>query len=153
MSNRTKAIDSVQRTLSRLMRISGSRATFARQSAAVGVTLTQPAYVLLRVLVDSGPVAMGELAKLAHMDAGMTARQVNGLVEDGLVARQQDPSDGRVTLVVATASGQSTAQALREVRTRHLERALTDWSATDLNALDELLLRFHADTARTPLED
>lgn len=135
------------------MRISSSRATFARQSAAIGATLTQPAYVLLRVLLDSGPTAMGELARLAHMDVGMAARQVNSLVEDGQVAREQDPSDGRLTVVSATPSGERAAQALREVRTRHLERALIDWSAADLNTLDELLLRFQADTAKTPLED
>lgn len=151
--NRKKAIDSVQRTLAGLMRVSAGRSTFARQSSAIGATLTQPAYTLLRVLMDSGPIAMGELARLAHMDVGMATRQVNGLVAEGLAMRQPDPADGRVALVLPTPSGERDAAALRDVRTRHLERALAGWSAADLQALDDLLLRFQADTESTPFED
>lgn len=152
VADRAKTIDSVQHTLSRLMRASNSRSTFARQAAAIGATLTQPAYVLMRTLLDGGPLAMGELSRRSQMDVGMATRQVAALVEKGLVERRPDPADGRVTLVCPTDKGAQAGQALRDVRTRHLERALSDWSAVDLSRLDELLLRFHADTARTPFD-
>jgi DNA-binding MarR family transcriptional regulator len=151
--SREQAIDSVQRTLSSLMRVSASRSTFARQSAASGVALTQPAYVLLRVMLDTGPIPMGELARLAYMDEGMAARQVASLVDEELATRRPDPADGRVTLVLPTPRGERAATALRDVRTRHLERALAGWSVADLDALGELLLRFQTDAASTPFEE
>jgi MarR family len=61
---------------------------FARQASAADVDLSQPSYVLLRTLIDEGPLPMGALARIAHMDMGMATRQVSGLVETGLVTRE-----------------------------------------------------------------
>lgn len=147
------ALASINRTLARLMRRSGSRAAFARQAAAAKVSLTQPAYTLLRIMIDTGPLPMGELARLAHMDVGMATRQVNALVDDGLVAREPDASDGRVTLAKATTKGARAAGAIQDIRMRHLERSLADWSPRDLRTLDRLLTRFQADTEVTPFDE
>lgn len=126
---------------------------FARQAAAADVDLAQPSYVLLRTLIDEGPLPMGGLARIAHMDLGMAARQVNALVEAGLVARQPDPADGRVSLVAVTTAGKRVAGSLQGVRRHHLERALADWSADELNEFDRLLARFLADTTATSIDD
>ena len=72
---------------------------FARQAAAAGVVLTQPAYGLLRILIDEGPQSMGALARAAHMDVGMATRQVSSLVDAKLATREPDPADARVTLI------------------------------------------------------
>ncbi|WP_183092521.1 MarR family winged helix-turn-helix transcriptional regulator [Nocardioides stalactiti] len=152
-ADRGRTIESVQLTLSRLMRASASRATFARQAAAAGgVDLKQPSYDLLRVLIETGPIPMGELARRSQMDVGMATRQVAGLAEEGLVSRSPDPSDRRVTLVEPTAAGRTTTEALRRVRTRHLQSALDGWSAEDLRTLDTLLGRFLDDTFATPFQ-
>ena len=145
-----RPLDSVNRTLSRLVRLSSSRSAFARQAAAAGVSLTQPSYALLRIVIDGGGVAMGELARLAHMDVGLATRQVTRLVEDGLAERWSDPADGRVTRVSTTREGERVAGALQRVRLDHLERALARWSAQDLQQLDALLTRFVTDTSGTP---
>ncbi|WP_223163604.1 MarR family winged helix-turn-helix transcriptional regulator [Nocardioides humilatus] len=150
--DRDTSIESVQRTLALLMRTSGARATFARQAAVGGVDLKQPAYVLLRTLVESGPVPTGELARRAHMDVGMATRQVSALVDDGLATRTPAPDDGRVTLVAPTAEGRDAASALMAVRSRHLRAALSDWSEDDLQTLDRLLSQFLTDTFSTPFE-
>ena len=147
---REQVVRSVQLTLSRLMRVSGSRSTFARQAAAGGVALRQPSYDLLRVMIDAGPVAMGKLARLAHMDVGMATREVRSLVDEGLVARIPDPHDRRVTLVGLTDAGEAAVTALMEVRTRHLQKALSAWPKSDLEQLDQLLTKFLEDTFRTP---
>jgi DNA-binding MarR family transcriptional regulator len=126
---------------------------FARQAAAADVDLAQPSYVLLRTLIDEGPLPMGGLARIAHMDLGMAARQVNALVEAGLVARQPDPADGRVSLVAVTTDGKRVAGSLQGVRRRHLERALAGWSAAELDEFDRLLARFLADTTATSIDD
>lgn len=147
---REQVVRSVQVTLSRLMRVSASRSTFARQSAAGGVALRQPSYDLLRVMVEVGPIAMGELARRAHMDVGMATREVRALADEGLVARTPDPHDGRVTLVALTEAGRAAVTALMEVRARHLQEALSAWSKSDLEQLDQLLTRFLEDTFGTP---
>ena len=126
---------------------------FARQAEAAKVDLSQPSYVLLRTLIDAGPLAMGGLARIAHMDVGMAARQVNALVDARLVTRQPDPADGRVSLVAATTDGRRVAGALQDVRRRHLERALSGWSATELDEFERLLARFLADTTATSIDD
>jgi DNA-binding MarR family transcriptional regulator len=87
------------------------------------------------------------------MDMGMAARRVNALVEAGLVTRQPDPTDGRVSLVAATAKGKRVAGSLQGVRRRHLERALSGWSAAELDDFDRLLTRFLVDTTATSIEN
>jgi DNA-binding MarR family transcriptional regulator len=152
-SGRQAALDSINHTLARVMRLSGSRSMFARQAEAANVELSQPSYVLLRTLIDEGPLPMGVLARIAHMDMGMATRRVNALVEEGLVARQPDPADGRVSLVAATKEGNRVAGSLQGVRRRHLERALSNWSATELDEFDRLLTRFLADTTATSIDN
>lgn len=141
---------SINNTFARLLRRSGSRSTFARQAEAADVTLTQPSYVLLRIMIDGDRVTMGQLAKQAHMDLGMATRQVDRLVKDGLVTREADPSDRRVTRVTATPTGMRLAQAIQDVRMHHLRRSLAGWSEHDLSTFDTLLTRFLADTETTP---
>jgi len=153
MAGRQESLDSINHTLARVMRLSGSRSMFARQAEAADVDLSQPSYVLLRSLIDAGPLPMGGLARVAHMDMGMAARRVNALVEAGLVTRQPDPSDGRVSLVAATTKGKRVAGSLQGVRRRHLERALSGWSAAELDDFDRLLTRFLADTTATSIEN
>lgn len=125
---------------------------FKRQAAAAAVELSQPSYVLLRVVADEGPLPMGQLARLAHMDLGMAARRVQGLQDDGMVTRQSDRADARKTMVAATDAGARAARALQEVRREHLQRALARWPATDLREFDRLLARFLADTTVTSID-
>ena len=56
-------------------------------------------------------------------------------------------------LVAATTDGERVAGALRGVRRRHLERALSGWSASELAQFDRLLERFLADTTATSIND
>jgi len=153
MSDRQASLDAINHTLARVMRLSGSRSMFARQAAAADVDLSQPSYVLLRTLIDEGPLPMGALSRIAHMDMGMATRQVSGLVEAGLVTRDLDPADGRISVVAATADGERVAGSLQGVRRRHLERALSGWSAVELEEFDRLLTRFLADTTATSIDD
>lgn len=145
------SVDSISATLARIVRLSASRSAFARQASAADTELSQPSYILLRVLIDEGPQPMGRLASMAHMDVGMATRRVQALVDAGLAARRADPSDGRVSVIEATAPGERAAGALHEVRRNHLTRALSEWSAADLHQLDRLLKRFLNDTQWTPI--
>ena len=150
-TRKLESVDSISATIARIVRLSVSRSAFARQASAADTELSQPSYTLLRVLIDEGPLPMGRLASLAHMDVGMTTRRVQALVDARLVARQADPHDGRVSVVRTTADGERAAGTLHDVRRDHLARALADWSPTELQQFDRLLTRFLDDTMETPI--
>lgn len=152
-SPKDESLDSISATLAQVMRLSGSRSMFARQAEAAGVGLTQPSYLLLRVLIDEGPRSMGTLARAAHMDVGMATRQVSALVEAGLATREPDPADARVILIAVTPAGRRVAGALQDIRRIHLQRALSRWTRAELDEFDRLLSRFLHDTVATPFED
>ncbi len=146
------SVDSISATLARIVRLSVSRSAFARQASAADTELSQPSYTLLRVLADEGPLSMGSLARMAHMDVGMATRRVQALLAAGLVTRRTDPSDGRVSVIAATGKGRRAAGALHEVRRDHLARALSGWSAAELRQFDRLLAKFLGDTTTTPID-
>lgn len=152
-SPKNESLDSISRTLAQVVRLTSSRSLFARQARAAGVDLTQPSYALLRVLIDGGPLAMGALARGAHMDVGMATRQVTALVDAGLVTRTPDPADARVAVVAVTRQGQRVAGRLQDARRRHLQRALAGWTAEELDQFDAFLTRFVADSIATPIDD
>jgi DNA-binding MarR family transcriptional regulator len=135
VSSRKESLDSINATLARIQRLSTSRSMFAVQAATANVVLTQPSYALLRAAIDEGPAPVKVLAGKAHMDVGMATRQLKILVDVGFVATEPDPRDRRFLLVSATPEGRSAARSLRDVRRRHLERALSAWSVADLDEL------------------
>ena len=153
ISPKKDSLDSISRSLAQVMRLGGSRSMFARQAAAAGVELTQPSYVLLRLLIDIGPLATGALARAAHMDVGMTTRQVSALVDAKLVTRKADPTDARVSLVTVTQRGRRAAGALQDVRRGHLQRSLSGWRAAELAEFDRMLRRFLDDSLSTPIDE
>jgi DNA-binding MarR family transcriptional regulator len=148
---RRESVDSISATLSRIVRLSVSRSAFARQASAADTELSQPSYILLRVLIDEGPLPIGRLATLAHMDVGMATRRVRALADAGLVTRRGDPGDGRVSVIEATSAGERAAGSLHEVRREHLTRALSGWSAAELQQFERLLTKFLEDTTGTPI--
>ena len=147
------SVDSISATLARIVRLSVSRSAFARQSSAADTELSQPSYILLRVLIDEGSLPTGRLARMAHMDVGMATRRVQALVDAGLVTRRPDPRDGRVSVIDTTVEGERAAGALHEVRRDHLARALSDWSVAELQQFDRLLTKFLEDTRKTPINE
>lgn len=148
-----KSLDSISRSLAQVVRLTSSRSLFARQASSAGVALTQPAYALLRVLIDGGPRPMGALARGAHMDVGMATRQVSALVDAQLVTRKPDPLDLRVSLVAVTRQGQRVAKSLQDVRRGHLRRALSGWSSAELDQFEQFLVRFVGDSIATPIDE
>ena len=69
------------------------------------------------------------------------------LVEQGLVRRVADESDGRASRLLVTDDGHAALEALRREREAHLERVTADWSAADLAALTTLFGRLLDDLA------
>jgi DNA-binding MarR family transcriptional regulator len=86
----------------------------------------------LSVLVFGGPRTLGELAAAEHVRPATMTRIVQALEADGLVRRERDPDDGRVTRLEATAKGEKVMWRGRERRVQNLASLLGRLSADDL---------------------
>ena len=105
------------------------------------------AHVLLFPLTRLGALRQGALAELVHADPSTVSRHVAVLIEQGLVRRVADATDGRASLLVVTDAGRDALEQLRAEREAHLARVTADWSPEDLRALTSLFARFVDDLA------
>lgn len=81
-------LGTIERALEQLFRLNSSRKVHHRRAAAAGVVISQPGFQLLRRIQEEDGLQVGELARMTEMDPAATGRQINQLVEDGLVTRQ-----------------------------------------------------------------
>ena len=107
------------------------------------------ALVLLFPLARLGPLRQGALAELVHADPSTVSRHVAALVEQGLVQRVADESDGRASRLLVTEAGHAALETLRRERENHLGQVTADWDAADLAALTRLFGRLLDDIAAT----
>ena len=109
------------------------------------------ALVLLFPLARLGPLRQGALAELVHADPSTVSRHVAALVEQGLVRRVADETDGRASRLVVTDAGHAALDQLRSERESQLERVTADWTDGELATLTTLLERLLDDlTASLP---
>lgn len=113
-----------------------------KTQAAKNDSRDRAALVLLFPLTRLGPLRQGALAELVHADPSTVSRHVAALVDQGLVTRVADDSDGRASRLVVTDAGRAALHSLRREREAHLERVTAGWDATDLAALTSLFGRF-----------
>src|SRR5215211_4018488 len=85
--------------------------------------LSAPRLSALSVIVFAGPITLGALATIEQVRPPTMTRLVAALETDGLVVREADPADGRVTLVRATARGRRLLSAGRARRVAALAAA------------------------------
>ena len=119
------------------------KAQFASQ------TRDRAALVLLFPLVRLGPLRQSALAELVHADPSTVSRHVAALVDQGLVRRIADESDGRASRLVVTDEGHAALETLRQERESHLARVTAAWSDADLATFTTLFGRLLDDLAAT----
>jgi DNA-binding MarR family transcriptional regulator len=118
-----------------------SRIVHAFKSQLTVENRDRAALVLLYPLVRLGPLRQGALAELVHADPSTVSRHVAALVDQGLVRRVADESDGRASRLVVTDAGRAALEALRAEREAHLERAIAHWNDDDVATFSTLLGR------------
>jgi DNA-binding MarR family transcriptional regulator len=142
--------------MSSVRMLSEQLARFVRLAHAVknvqaGQVRDGAALVLLFPLARLGPLRQNALADLVHADPSTVSRHVAALVEQGLVRRVADGSDGRSSRLVLTDTGCAVLDGLRAERESHLQRATAAWSPSDLATLTDLFGRLIDDlTAALP---
>jgi DNA-binding MarR family transcriptional regulator len=94
--------------------------------------LSAPRLSALSVVVFGGPVTLGQLARAEQVKPPTMTRIVTGLEKDGLVRREGDERDKRLTLIRATAKGQKVLTAGRARRVELLARVVEKLSTRQL---------------------
>lgn len=130
--------------LLRAMERTGAQLSARRQDG-----LDKAAFIVLVRLVRDGPQRSRALAESALADPSTISRHVAHLVQLGLVERRPDPSDGRATVLAATAAGVRLAAELRQRRHATVAAVVADWTPDDRARFAALLTRFTDDLERS----
>jgi DNA-binding MarR family transcriptional regulator len=107
-----------------------------------GLTLERSAYPLLNQILALQPGRLSDVAIGLQVAVPTVSRQVRQLEELGLVARAQDPIDGRAVLLEVTAAGLDALHRMRAEWRRTVAEILAAWPEKDRELLGELLERF-----------
>src|SRR5690554_1317712 len=94
---------------------------------------------VLASLARLGECRLADVAEDLLVDPSVVSRHVSPLEQDGSIERRQDPADARAALIRLAPRGEESLTAVRELRRRHLQRALTDWDEGDVAGLTDVL--------------
>lgn len=89
----------------------------------------------LSVIVFGGPMSIGDLARAEQVQMPTISRLVASLEHEGMVRREADPHDRRVSLIHATDAGHALLDAARQRRIHDLAAQLTALPDQDLTTL------------------
>jgi DNA-binding MarR family transcriptional regulator len=122
----------------RVRRVIGERAR------AVHESLQPASYLMLGYVAEYGPIRASAMAEIFDVDKGAISRQVQHLIELGLIERTPDPDDGRATLLSTTDEAVRRMQDVAEHRRKWLDEQLGDWSDAQLAGFARELGRYNA---------
>lgn len=92
----------------------------------------------LSVIEKRGPISVTALAEQEMVRPATMSRMVSALVDEGLVKRTGDKSDGRGVLVSATPKGRRAYQRAQEQRLAHFAEVLDSLTEEQLAAMRSL---------------
>jgi DNA-binding MarR family transcriptional regulator len=125
------ALTHLLRTLPRL------KAQIEAQAQEEGLHMSSA--VVLRILIDAGPQRSSAIAEALDLDPSWISRQVNHLVQCGLVERRIDPRDGRAIILAATAAGEDAYAQIHRLSVNFFARKVAHWADADRARLAVLL--------------
>ena len=101
----------------------GTRAIFRRELEACD--MTWPQFSLLKVVKKhSGRMTVTELSNSLMIAPPTGSRMIEGLCSKGLLAKEKDPDDHRVTLVVLTEKSRGLMDKLIELQSQVMSEVL-----------------------------
>lgn len=96
--------------------------------------------LLVKLWIEDG-ISQKELAEMSFKDQPTTTRILDKLEQRGLIRRQANPGDRRVSLIYLTREGQEISGPLIPIARQALEEALVGLSEQDQVQLKNLLTR------------
>jgi len=121
----------------RVRRVMGDRARLVHPD------LHPISFMMLGQVVEAGPLRAADLACTFSMDKAGVSRQVQQLVELGLVERHPDPDDRRATLLAGTPEALRRIERMQRQRSERFDQRLGDWSDEELAEFAERLSRYN----------
>jgi DNA-binding MarR family transcriptional regulator len=92
----------------------------------------------LAVIEKRGPISVTALADKEMVRPATMSRMVSALVDEGLVKRAEDKTDGRGVLVSTTPKGRRAYQRAQQLRLQHFTEALEALTPEQLDAMRSL---------------
>ena len=105
--------------------------------------LSPVAYSMLVGLHDAGPRRASDLVEQFSIDKGAVSRQVQSLIELGLVERAPDPDDRRAATLAITEEGERRLEVVAEARRAEIIGRLADWTPAELRDFVAALTRYN----------
>ena len=121
----------------RVKRVMGERAR------EVHPELHPMTYFMLTHLATHGPLRGADLADAFGMDKGGVSRQVQSLVDLGLVERKPAPEDRRAILLDATDEGRERLDAMSRSRRDRFDERLAEWTDEELSSFAARLAAYN----------
>lgn len=110
--------------------------------AALGATrFSQTQWRVLITLSERGALSIGELAPATFVESSAVGRAVARMERDGLVMRESDPEDRRITRVSLSPEGRLRMEELKSVVVAEINRLLDGFAEEDVRTLNAYLLR------------
>ncbi len=141
MTTRPDALRELEREVGVMVR--RVRRVIDERARAVHPDLQPASYLMFGYLLDNGPLRASALCTAFDIDKGAISRQVQHLVDLGLVDRAPDPDDGRATLISVTDDGASRFTDVVDHRRKWFDDRLGEWSADELLAFATMLSRYN----------
>lgn len=120
------------------------RRVLAERARTVHPELQGATFVLLSWVDQRGPVRASAVAESFGIDKGAISRQVQHLLELGLLERTPDPADGRATLLSASEAATARLAEDRRASRIWLDGKLGDLPDAELADFVRLLGRYNA---------
>ena len=134
--------ESVSEALGTLLRRDTRARLYGMLTEGLGPAVDPVTYPVLSGLVRTGPRSAAGLADEIGLDRSGVTRRASRLEEAGLLRREEDPRDQRVTLLVLTDAGESTVETMRRRLAARLQARFDQWPAGQAAAFAESLQRF-----------
>lgn len=131
-------IDSTTSEIASLLHDRFSRLSRQLRHMELPIGMTPERLSTLTAIDKFGPISVTALADREMVRPATMSRMVSSLVDEGLARRQEDKTDGRGVLVVATAKGRRAYQRAHQQRLQQLAEALSSFPRDQLIAMREL---------------
>lgn len=119
------------------------RRIIAERARMLHPELTPVAYSMLMALNDSGSRRASDLVELFSIDKGAVSRQVQSLLELGLIERTQDEEDRRAMILSISEEGSRRLAAIARDRRHVLSSRLGGWTDEELTGFVRAMQRYN----------
>lgn len=100
--------------------------------------ITPERLATMAMLMVNGPVAIGELARMANVRPATMSRMISAMSDDDLIQRWADKSDGRGVLISLTRKGKRTYAQANQKSLQVLEESLNQLTESEIETLLKL---------------